>query len=236
MKKNLLFVLTMGVASISFAQHTIKVEPFITIEHGFFPDKIRLGDSEYESASASTVSVSNGDSPNGKVQSSGLYLSTGAMLEYSMTKRLSVRGGVAFANRHIRANNTYVCVECLSIPTETVFRTGYIDIPLAARYYLINTRFTLYTDAGLTTSPLIYNETIVERGGRSRDDSYAIDEVPFNKLMVMAQFGFGAGIKVKKGGVNFGALYRNGLTKFAATDNYRFKSWGVSLSFFRFLN
>jgi hypothetical protein len=232
----LIFIVVLSSATLS-AQNMIKIEPFLAIEGGRFPSTITLGDYAYVHAAASTVVFSPYNRIRAQGSSQGYYPSIGATFEYPVTKRFSFRAGIAYANRHFKADRIGSCVGCEenldSYPVETIFRLGYIDIPLSARFYFLSKRITLYSDAGLTTSPRLHNETVIERfTGMSKPDNLHIHDAPFHEIMLMAQFGMGAGIKFNRSGINLSGVYRNGLTKFAATNSYRFKSWGVNLALF----
>lgn len=221
--KNIYFTLVCFVCStMVLAQGVIKVEPFISIEKGLFPGTVTFGQDPYEKVEAGTITLGESTSSNSPT---GFYLSGGAVLEYPLTKQLSLRGGVAYADRQFTAKRIDDCPHCDMVSAETIFKVSYIDIPIAARYYFLANRFNLYTDAGITTSPRVENETMLKY-------NRAVEDAPINKVMLMAQFGMGAGIRFNKGGINLTAVYRNGLTKFAETDNYRFKSWGANLSYF----
>lgn len=238
MKKILIFIYV-AISSVPLiAQNKIKIEPFFSVERSVFPREVNLGNYGYEEATASTISVIKKTTGS----STGFYLSTGAILEYPLNGRLSLRGGISYANRHFKGRRLGECSTCsdedqiyTNYPRSTTFRLSYIDIPLSARYYLLSKRFTLYTDAGITTSPRVHGETVIS-AYNAKSGSTHVKDAPTHEVMLMAQFGIGAGMRFETGGFNVSGLYRNGITKFATTDNYRFKSWGVSLSFFRYLN
>lgn len=204
--------------SVAFSQGVIKIEPFVSIERSIFPSSLTIGDLDYQDPTASTLS----DSPS---SSTGFYFGTGAILEYPISKKFSLRGGIAYANRHFEAwYENYA--------GQTTFRLSYLDIPVTARYYLFSKRFFIYTDAGITTSARVHNETVVANPGVIPDNTH-LQDVPFNGVMLMSQLGMGAGLGTSKGGISLTVVYRNGLTKFVSTDDYRFKSFGAHLSFFR---
>jgi hypothetical protein len=148
-KNILIFIVMLSSATLS-AQNMIKIEPFLAIEGGRFPSTITLGDYAYVHAAASTVVFSPYNRSRSQGSSQGYYPSIGATFEYPVTKRLSFRAGIAYANRHFKADRIGSCVGCEenldSYPVETIFRLGYIDIPLSARFYFLSKRITLYSD------------------------------------------------------------------------------------------
>jgi hypothetical protein len=235
--KNSLLAIFLIIPATLSAQNTMKIEPFLAIEGGYFPSTITLGDYAYGHPAASSLAFSRNNTNRSQGSSQGFYGSIGATFEYPVTKRLSLRAGVAYANRHFKADRIGSCANCDenldSYPIKTIFRLSYIDIPLSARFYFLSKSITLYSDAGLTTSPCVYNETVIQRfSSMSKPDNVHVHDAPFHEVMLMAQFGVGAGIRFNRAGVNLSGVYRNGITKFATTDNYRFKSVGVNLAFY----
>jgi hypothetical protein len=226
-KNTLIFIVVLSSATL-YAQNTIRVEPFLAIEGSHFPSTITLGDYSYKGAEASTIDF---PSPTQRGSSTGLYASSGKMFEYSLTRRVSLRTGIAYANRHFTAKRIGSCTECTSTPIETMFRLSYTDIPVLARYYFLAKRVTLYADAGITTSARIHNETVVIQVS-SRRDNIHIADAPMHEIMLMAQFGMGAAVRFKRAGISLSGIYRNGITKFATTDNYRFKALGANAALF----
>jgi hypothetical protein len=224
--ENILIVIGVLSSATLYAQNTIKIEPFVTAEGGDFPSMITLGEYTYLDAEASTIEFSFPSRSRTGSPQTGLYLGIGAMLEYPLAKRISLRAGIGYANRHFEANRSGT-----SSPVATIFRLSYVDIPVLARYYFLAKRITLYADAGVATSPRVHNVTVIRRPSARRDNHH-IEDAPIHEVMLMGQFSLGAGVRFNRSGLSVSGTYRNGITKFATTDNYRFKALGVNTALF----
>jgi hypothetical protein len=228
MKKFIPLIFLLATTQCLLAQRHFLVEQHFSAESGLLPGQLVVGNTTYNDLSSALMMAKYKNKSGQTVREEGFYMAAGLFIEIPVTSKLSIRTGGLYMARKFRGFPEGQCETCEGSKA-IYFRQRYVDIPLSARYYIIDKRLFLFADAGLTGSILHHTEAYYDDSYMGKPYGHNVDPAPAKKFMLLGTVGFGGGIKMTEVlRLNIAAVYRQGFTPFLDADSYKMKSVGIT--------
>jgi hypothetical protein len=152
---------------------------------------------------------------------SGFSFSSGFVGLYTTKSKFDIGSGINYSQKVF--SETYYCNVCdfLMAPTPNTISQHFIEIPLFVRYNILDKKFGIHADAGLTSSYLI-----------NSNDTKLEGTLPFNKFQFTGQIGLGISLNLGKR-INLILLsaYRYPFTGLSNGTNINFNSVSIETGF-----
>jgi hypothetical protein len=214
MKKFLLSMMLLSAAS-AYSQDRWSIGAFYSIDRQILADNI---------ASPAGYGYHN-------LEQSGPSYTTGIQAQVKIASRWWISTGVAYSRKDYSANVS--CPNCVyltftsslysSYPQVATIPQQFIEVPALMRYYVVQKKFILYAEAGLTANFLMQNSP-----AGMYDYATGVDVKSF---IVGGQIGIGTGYTIGKAfEINLGTVYRNSITEYVDSSDTRLRSFGAIAS------
>ena len=172
-----------------------------------------------------STSISTGSEIGYHLDPSGFSFTTGFVGLYSLETNFEIGSGIDYSQKVF--SGTYYCSVCdflIAPKPEQIFQR-FIEIPLLGRFNILDRKFGVYVDAGLTSSYLINNIDTQYEGILS-----------CNKFQFTGQIGFGIDLNFgQRINLFLSSAYNYPFTYFSKGTNTNFRFISIETGFtFRF--